>query len=207
VDLTLAARVERQSSVTRQARSALNDFLGGSGDFLPNAPIIEGTYGLALARLEGPAGRGSWFAVGEVLVGDRFGARVVGHARQLFGQRGTVQARATMGLTTTDPLPQLALRAGGSTTVRGFDYGVQRGDALWALQLDWTPGRSAVRPVFFADAGQAGSLTALSRQRLLVGGGAGVSLLGGAMRVQLAAPFTAPTIDPRLEIVFGSLRW
>lgn len=207
VDLTLAARVERQSSVKTQARSALNDLLGGSGDFLPNAPIIEGTYGLASVRLEGPAGRGSWFTVGEVLVGNRSGARVVGHARQLFGPRGTVQARATVGLTTADPLPQLALRAGGSTTVRGFEYGAQRGEALWALQLDWTPARGALRPVLFVDAGQAGSLTALSRQRLLVGGGAGLSLLGGAMRVQLTAPFVAPRTDPRLEIVFGSLRW
>ena len=35
-----------------------------------------------------------------------------------------------------DSVPQLALRAGGQNTVRGYDFGVAQGDALWAVQLD-----------------------------------------------------------------------
>lgn len=207
VDLTLTARIESQRSVATRARSGLNDFLGGSGNFQPNPAIAEGTAGVGSVRLEGPLGRGSWFGVGEVLVGERSSALLLGHVRQRFGSRGTVEARATLGLTTTDPLPQMALRAGGSASVRGIDHGTQRGSALWAVQVDWMPGRGTLRPVFFADAGQAGVPATLSRQRLLAGGGAGVALLGGAMRVQLALPFTGPTHDPRLDIVFGSLRW
>ena len=45
LDLFLGARVERETSVGREAESAVNDFLGGDGVFPPNPPVDEGTFG------------------------------------------------------------------------------------------------------------------------------------------------------------------
>src|SRR5215210_7998007 len=43
-ELVLGSQVENLSSVSRVARSAINDFLGGTGLFPPNPPVQEGTF-------------------------------------------------------------------------------------------------------------------------------------------------------------------
>jgi hypothetical protein len=207
LDLTLSARLEDQRSVATQARSAVNDFMGGTGDFLPNPAIAEGTFGTLGVRLDGVTGRGTWWLASDVLLGEgQTTARLLGQVRQRFGGRNGIDLKASAGVTTSDPVPQAELRAGGSATVRGFDYGAQRGPAMWSLQADWSPGRGGLRPIFFSDVGQAGVLDGLGRQRVMVGAGAGVSVLDGLMRAQVTYSLTAPDPAVRFEIVFGSLR-
>jgi hypothetical protein len=92
--------------------------------------------------------------------------------------------------------------------VRGFDYGTQRGDAFWAVQLDVSPSRRAIRPVFFLDAGQAGRLDSLTRNRVLIGGGAGVSFFNGLVRFDLSHPLSPRPEGSglRFDIIFGGRR-
>ena len=52
-ELRLGGRVEAQRSVATQARSGLNDLLGGSGDFDLNPAITEGTFAGLGATLRG----------------------------------------------------------------------------------------------------------------------------------------------------------
>lgn len=207
LDLTLTGRLESQRSVATQGSSWFNDLIGGQGEFLPNAPVLEGTMGTLGARLDGISGRGTWWLATDALIGEgQTTGRFLAQFRQRFGGRNGLDLKASAGVTTSDPAPQAELRAGGSATVRGFDYGVQRGQSMWSLQTDWSPGRGGIRPVFFGDVGQAGRPGDLSQQRLLVGGGAGVSVLDGLLRAQLTYSFTAPQPEVRFEIVIGSLR-
>jgi hemolysin activation/secretion protein len=90
------------------------------------------------------------------------------------------------GITSSPGLPQTDFRVGGRRSVRGFDYGYQRGQAMWALQADWAPIGSWIRPVLFADAGQAAAADQLSQTEILVGGGAGVSLVRGLIRIDFS---------------------
>ena len=102
----------------------------------------------------------------------------------------------------------MAFRAGGQGSVRGHSYGVQRGDAFWAIQADVNATPRPIRPVVFLDAGQAGNLGRLGDTRLLVGAGAGVSLAGGLIRFELSHPIT-PRPDGsglRLDLVLGAPR-
>src|SRR5204862_4888753 len=77
-----------------------------------------------------------------------------------------------------DSVPQLSLRAGGQNSVRGYDFGVTHGNAMWAAQLDISkPTRSAVKLVGFIDAGQAGDRAAFGSAPFLSGAGVGFSFL------------------------------
>src|SRR5207249_5349549 len=53
LDLDVGARAERETSVGRRAKSAVNDFLGGSGLFPLNPPVDPGTFGGGWVRLIG----------------------------------------------------------------------------------------------------------------------------------------------------------
>ncbi len=212
LDLKLGLRAERQASVVRRAKSSVNDLLFGDGVFEPNPPIAGGDYAVATARLDGVSGGARWSLAVE---GQRStaheGARTYAAFRQpLFGRRG-VAVRINAGLATKDAPPQMMFRAGGRSTVRGFDYGTQRGPAMWSVQTDWTPLRGQLRPVLFADAGQAGALGSLSRQPLLVGGGVGLSALSGLVRLDLSRRITSHPIFNsrggwRVDLVFGAVR-
>lgn len=207
LDLTLTGRLESQRTVATQSSAWFNDLIGGQGEFLPNAPVLEGTMGTLGARLDGVSGRGTWWLATDALIGEgQTTARLFGQVRQRFGGKNGLDLKASAGVTTDAPAPQAEFRAGGSGTVRGFDYGVQRGQALWSLQTDWSPGRGWIRPILFGDVGQAGRLGDLASQRLLVGGGAGASVLDGLLRAQLTYSFTAPSPEVRFEIAIGSLR-
>jgi hemolysin activation/secretion protein len=77
---------------------------------------------------------------------------------------------------------------GGLNTVRGFEYGTIRGSSFWSAQAELIllPGR--IRPLVFADAGQAGNRERVFSTRALVGMGAGLELLKGLIRFELSKP-------------------
>lgn len=211
VELVLGARIERQRSVSGDAKAWLNDVFGGSGVMAPNPPIDAGDFAGLLARLDGRAGRARWQLSGDALSDAGFEARTArlfGQWRQPIGARTGLTLRARAGIATRPTLPQLAYRAGGQGSVRGFAYGTQRGEAFWAVQADASPWRRAIRPVLFLDAGQAGRLDSLGRSRVLVGGGAGVSFLNGMVRLDLSHPISPRPAGSglRLDLVFGAAR-
>ncbi|HEV8148684.1 MAG TPA: hypothetical protein VGP61_00725 [Gemmatimonadales bacterium] len=211
VELTLAGRVERERSAETEAKAWLNDAFGGSGIMAPNPPIREGDFGALLARLEGRVGRARWQLSADGLSDLRFAAktaRIYGEWRQPIGIRTGLTLRARAGIATRPTLPQLGYRAGGQGSVRGYDYGTERGAAFWALQSDLTPWRGAIRPVLFLDAAQAGQPDSLGHTRVLLGGGGGVSFFKGLLRFDLSHPLSYRPAGSglRFDVVFGAAR-
>jgi hypothetical protein len=205
--LTLSARVEHQWSVARAAHSAINDFLGGSGEFPPNPPIKEGVFGSLVTRLSGFRGP-RWNLTLDVLGGEgQTTARAYGDVRRSFGWGRKVTIRVKAGVGTEPALPQTLFRLGGVHTVRGFEYGTVRSPAFWAAQLDIAPIGSRVRPVVFLDAGQGDRTRNLFSSEAMVGGGVGVSLLRGLVRFDFSHPIS-PDIGGkvRFDLVVQGLR-
>jgi hypothetical protein len=203
----LSTRIERQSSATRVARSAVNDFLGGSGLFPPNPPVTEGTFAGWSAGLS-QRGRTNWSLTLDILGGSGHAVgRLFGEARRTIGAGPAITFRIKAGAGTEPALPQTVFRLGGLNTVRGFEYGMVRGPGFWAAQVDFAllPGR--VRPVVFLDAGQASRLADLLSSAALVGAGAGVSILKGLIRLDLSRPIS-PDIGGKLrfDVVIQGLR-
>ena len=101
-------------------------------------------------------------------------------------------ARYTLGLTASagtsvgDLPPQRGWFLGGLRTVRGLPPGSAAGDAYWFARPEIGSKFGAVRPVLFFDAGWAGSRDAFGQGRLLRGAGAGLSLLDGLIRFDVA---------------------
>ena len=207
LDLVLGARVEWQTSVGRQAKSAVNDFLGGDGVFPANPPVDAGTLGGGSARLSHTGGV-RWNLTADALGGGgRTTGRLYGDLRAgLGGERG-VTLRLKGGIATSPTLQQSQFRLGGLATVRGFEYGERRGQAFWAAQLDVAPFGGRLRPVAFVDAGQAARLGDLFSSEALAGAGVGVSLFGGALRFDLSHPLTPDTGGKvRFDIVVQAVR-
>ncbi|MEZ0334434.1 MAG: hypothetical protein ACAI18_10520 [Gemmatimonadales bacterium] len=207
LDLGVGGRVERQTSAASQATSGLNDFLGGSGDFPPNPPVDEGTFGGAYVRLAGVRDT-RWSLTADVLGGEgQTTGRLFGDLRRdLGGQRGlTVRIKA--GIATAPTLQQSLFRLGGVNTVRGFDYGTGRGQSFWAAQLDIAPLPGRLRPVLFLDAGQAERPSELFSSKALAGGGIGLSMFSGLVRFDLSYPIsTGSDGKVRFDIVVQAPR-
>jgi hypothetical protein len=207
LELAVGARVEREQSVSRTARSAVNDFLGGSGRFPENPPADPGTFVGGGVRLTGYGAR-RWTVGADVLGGaGRTTGRLFGAIRQNVGDARGLTLRASGGLATAPTLAQSEFRVGGLGTVRGFDYGSRRGQAFWAAQLDLAPLRGRLRPVLFIDAGQAGPADGLFETDALVGAGAGISLFDGLIRFDLSHPVSPDTGGKiRFDIVLQAAR-
>ena len=207
LDLSLAAGVEQQHSVARVARSAINDFFGGSGLFPPNPTIREGVFGSAVARLNG-ARRVRWNLALDVLGGDaRTTARLYGEIGRSFGWHPAVTIKLKAGAGTEPALPQTLFRVGGLHTVRGFEYGAIRSPSFWASQLDIAFLSGRVRPVIFVDVGQGGRIGELFSTHALVGGGAGVSLFHGLVRLDFSHPISPDAAGKvRFDLVFLGVR-
>lgn len=211
LELTTSLLVEREASVRREAESWLNDALGGTGRFPLNPPVTEGTYGGALAKLDGLTGRIRWSIAADLLANDEqatgrgYGSITVPFARSVRSPTVTLRA----GVTTARPLLQQAFRLGGSGSVRGFDYATRGGRGFWAAQLDWPLTRGLIQPVLFADAGQAGNLGdgRIGDTSVIAGGGAGISFLGGLIRFDLSHPFTDGGSGLRFDLVMRALAW
>ena len=209
-ELVLSARTEDERSVASEARAFFPRIVGAHGYFPATAPVREGFAGGGGVLVEHTGLRARWTLDGEGLVvrGEAAG-RLAGELRFTGLARGWLTARVKAGLAIgSDSVPQLALRAGGENTVRGYDFGVAQGNALWAMQLDLSkPNRNAVKFVMFIDAGQAGNRSNLGAARVLSGAGAGVSVLGGLVRAELSYPITATTgRGLRFDLLFGSAR-
>jgi len=208
LDLSLGVRIEDAGSVDAVGRSAVNDFLGGSGIFPPNPPVRDGTFAIVESRSEGYFGRSRWSVGVEGWLGEaQTTGRVFGEWRQPVGREGRdLMLSLKGGLTTRPGLPQTDFRVGGLTTVRGFDYGRGRGEVFWAVQADWAFGGGWIRPVLFGDAGQAGPAGALFQSPTLVGAGAGVSFLRGLARLNLSHAITPSEDGVRVDLQFRAPR-
>jgi hypothetical protein len=207
LDLDLGAYVERQASVGREAKSEVNDFLGGSGVFPSNPPVEEGTFGGLQARLDG-YGRRRWRLTMDLLAGGGHAVgRAYGQIRQDVGDKGGASLEVKAGIASEPTLPQSLFRLGGVSTVRGFEYGTLRGPAFWAARLDIAPIRGRLRPVIFGDAGQAARAEDLFSSTALVGVGAGLSVFDGVLRFDLSYP-VSPDIGGkvRFDIVVQAAR-
>lgn len=211
VDLTVSARGERQRSVERRAHSAVNDFLGGTGDFPDNPPIDDGDYATLGLRLEG-YGPLRWWIGGEGIGGNGIvSGRAMGQVQHGFGGVRGATIRLKAGYAQRE-MPQLLFRLGGMNTVRGFDYGALRGQAFWAAQLDVSPLKGHIRPVLFIDAGQAARARDLFSSQTLVGGGIGLSLYSPLLRSTLFRLDLSHSISPntgakwRFDIVMQPVR-
>jgi surface antigen Omp85-like protein len=207
VALTVTGRLEDQHSTAQTARSAINDFLGGSGEFPPNPPIKEGVFGGVTARLSGFRGF-RWNLALDVWGGEgTTTGRVYGDLRRSVGWRRAVTLRLKAGVGTEPALPQTLFRLGGIHTVRGFEYAAIRSAAFWAAQLDLAPLGGRVRPVLFIDAGQGDRASELFSSQALVGGGAGVSLFHGLVRLDFSWPIS-PDSDGkvRFDLIFQGVQ-
>lgn len=204
--LTLSARVEQERSLATVTSSGVNDFLGGDGIFPANRAITEGTFGGGGVRVA-YAGRTRWALNADVLGGaGTTTVRGWAELRQDIGAKAGATFRAKAGVASSPVLPQSAFRLGGLNTVRGFDYGTVVGQAFWAAQLDVTPLASRIRPVLFVDAGQAGPADGLFSTRALVGAGAGLSLLRGALRFDVSRRLSPDVARLRFDLVIGAVR-
>jgi hypothetical protein len=209
LDLGIGARLERQTSISREASSEVNDFLGGSGIFPPNPEIDEGTFGGGWIRISDLVGT-RWNATADVLAGEgRSTTRLFADARQDVGGSRGITLRVKGGIATRPTLEQSLFRLGGLNTVRGFDYGARRGQSFWAAQLDVSPLKWKLRPVLFVDAGQTESPSDLFSSKALVGGGIGVSLAGRFFRIRfdLSHPISPDSDEKvRFDLVLQSVR-
>jgi hypothetical protein len=193
LDLNVGVLAERETSVGRSAKSAVNDFLGGSGLFPPNPAVDQGTFGNGWVRLIG-TGSIRWKVAADLIGGEGHSTgRLYGEARHSVGGRRGVTLGVKAGIATSPTLQQSLFRLGGLATVRGFDYGERRGSAFWSAQLDVAPLKGRFRPVAFLDAGQAAAPSDLFSSRALVGGGLGLSLLNGVLRFDLSHPISPDT--------------
>jgi hypothetical protein len=161
---------ERQRSAAATEGSVLHDVFFGDGRLPPNPAITEGDFGRMLVSRRFGDVVGPHVEVGvEGLAGTTAsGARawiVADAAFAVVGRRARVAARA--GHVLGDSLPQLAFRAGGRYTVRGYEYGARRGRGVWAVQgeVEIVP-NGWVAPLLIADVGN------------VIGGGGGDPLVG-----------------------------
>jgi hypothetical protein len=207
MEMILSGRVERLSSVGQVARSAVNDFLGGTGLFPPNPRVEEGTFGGVSAQLRSTSSP-AWSVTVDVLGGaGRSTGRLFGEVRPILGSGLGVTVRLKAGAATEPAMPQTLFRLGGLHTVRGFEYGTLRAPTFWAGQVDITPFGGRVRPVIFLDAGQASRASSLFSSTALVGGGVGLSLFNGLIRFDLSRAISPDRADKvRFDLVIQGVR-
>lgn len=206
-DLTVAVRYGDESPPRRLARSGVNDLLGGSGRFGANGPVLAGRYAVAEAELAGGARPLGWSAGVEATAGVKLHGRgwLAATARSGLAWGLDVTAFGWAGVGAGDSVPQRDFRLGGEKTLRGYPAGWFRGASAWALGVDLGLGHHAVSPVVFADAGQVAPSRLRFAGRPAASVGAGLSLLGGAVRVEAARPI-APDAQWRWSLVIGARR-
>lgn len=104
---------------------------------------------------------------------------------------GAVEAAAG---TSAGTVPvQSAWYIGGVPSLRGYSAATLIGDAFWRTRLELATALPAARLTLFSDAGWAGARSDFTRGRPLLSAGAGLSLLDGILRFDLARALRAPT--------------
>jgi hypothetical protein len=206
-DLTVAARYADESAPQRLARSGVNDLFGGSGTFTANGPVLAGKYVVAEAEVAGGSRPLSWRAGAEATAGTRRHGRgwMAATARSGLMWGLDVTGFGWAGVGVGDSVPQREFRLGGEKTLRGYPAGWFRGASAWALGMDLGLARGLLTPVVFVDAGQVASRQLHFTGRPAVSVGAGLSVLGGAVRFDAARPI-APNARWRWSLVIGARR-
>ena len=168
----LALKTNAASSVGR-ARS-FRASQAQTGTSPATGPVREGfAVGMGL-RADRTTAALRWIAgIDGAVVRGRGAAQLTGELRLPRLAGGWLAMRLKGGLAIgADSVPQLSLRAGGLNTVRGYDFGITPGDALWAAQLDFSrPSRRPVKLIGFVDAGQAGFRSTLRTRAAALGRG------------------------------------
>ena len=201
-DVELGVRFERQSGMAVNSGSYINDFFFGSGNFQPNPSVVESDFVTVRAIRTFHARRATVRVGADGLFGDgTTGGRLWGSAMVpywLGAGSGFVRLRG--GAVVGDSLPQLRFRAGGPETVRGYVYGVRRGEGFWSAQWEQELRDSRLwAPVVFVDVGDV--VTSSYEFDPLVGVGAGVALLSGWMRLDLSKGVN-PSTSLRFDLLF-----
>jgi hypothetical protein len=206
-DLTLRTRYARESAPLRLAHDGLNDLLGGDGRFAPNGPVLAGSYWVVGAELGGGARPFSWRAGVEGTAGFRAHGRgwVSATGRQHLAPGLDLTASGWVGAGAGDSIPQRQFRLGGLRTLRGYRAGAFRGASAWAFGLDLGLTREALAPVLFVDAGQVAGRGLRFAGEPAFSFGAGLSLLGGMLRLQAARP-VAPASSWVVTLLVGARR-
>lgn len=206
-DLTLQARLAGESAPRSLAHDGFNELLGGEGTFAANGPVVAGRYATASAELSGGGMQLEWKAGLEGTAGDRRGGRgwVGAAARTSPESRLGVTVTGWAGMGAGDSIPQRAFRLGGLETLRGYPAGALRGASAWTGSLDLGWSTAAVSPVVFVDAGQVAPRLARFIGQPAFSFGAGLSLLGGLVRLDFARP-VAPNARWRLNLTLGARR-
>lgn len=207
VDLTLEARVADESAPRSLAHDAFNELLGGKGAFQANGPVAPGRYVVTSAEVTGGGLELEWKAGVEGTAGDRQQGRgwIGVTARTSPGSRFGVTASGWAGMGAGDSVPQRQFRLGGLRTLRGYPAGTFRGASAWTASLDVGYAGGVLAPVVFVDAGQVAPRLARFSGQPAFSFGAGLSLLGGVVRLDVARP-VAPEARWRLNLTLGARR-
>ena len=193
---------EDQQSVTTQTGSVINDWFGGDGILPPNPPIQDGTYGTGMVRLDHWGAATRWKLGGDGLLGEGiFATRIWGDAEQRLRY---LRVRLSAGYADRAAPPQLQFRAGGPRTVRGHQFGVQGGRAMWSAQAELILPRKGLEPFVFGDVGAAGDPENVFTMEPLIGVGGGLSLnvLLAELRLEVAKSIGHTRVDDvRVDIL------
>jgi outer membrane translocation and assembly module TamA len=99
---------------------------------------------------------------------------------------------ASAGTSFGDVPVQSLWRLGGAGTLRGYDGSAAAGTAFWRGRGEVGRGSGTTRLALFSDLGWAGSRGDFSFQHPLWSVGAGVSVLDGLVRMDLARALRSP---------------
>lgn len=189
----VAAFAESHWSEPKNTNISLANLLGRS-DPPPNIDADEITIAGLSGRLRAQAGVDpeklitTGTAWGEVGVGDaEYGRLAIGATATLplfWRVAGSLEGSAgtTFGEVPTQRLYYLA----GPQTVRSFEAGQITGEAFWLARVEVALGYPLVRLVTFGDFGSAGPRSELGMTAPFIAVGAGVSMLDGLLRADLA---------------------
>ncbi len=207
LDLTLQGRYADESAPRSLAHDGFNELLGGKGAFPANGPVVPGRYVVASAELTGGGLVADWKVGLEGTAGDRTQGRgwIGVTARTPPDSRLGATVSGWGGLGAGDSMPQRDFRLGGLKSLRGYPAGAFRGASAWTASLDVGYGLGALTPVVFVDAGQTAPKLVRFSGQPAVSFGAGLSLLGGVARLDLARPI-APVARWRLNLTLGARR-
>jgi hypothetical protein len=199
-DLRLYA--ERQRAVERNTDFSIAHLIDAGRDFRENFTADAAEQLGARLRLRTALGRDPTapHAEGELSLGGETGDYEIARPELLvragspflFGLDLGVEAAA--GTVEGSAIPAQSLwRLGGSSTLRGYAGGSLVGERYWRGRAELGRGVQAIRLALFSDIAWAGSRNRLDSDGALLSAGAGVSLLGGLVRMDLARALRAPT--------------
>ncbi|MBI4538546.1 MAG: BamA/TamA family outer membrane protein [Gemmatimonadetes bacterium] len=185
---------ERHNSAAKHTDFSLAKLVGSDSAFAANPPIEPGRSAGVSAGVRIQSGvdpsrlLGSARIWGEAAAGDfdyRRLAGTVAVARPLF--RKLAAALEAGAGTSWGHLPvQRDYALGGPRTLRGFSSLALRGPAFWIARAELANGFPGARLAVFYDAGWAGPREEFAVRGYAAGAGAGLSLLDGIMRLDVA---------------------